>query len=73
MGSEQSKWSKKIQEYAASVDNPFPEFVASMGRSPQRRGIDKELWEFIEREHPDHNQLMTEYVVLAGIIPREDA
>lgn len=73
MAEEQSEWSRRIQEYAARIDNPYPEFVASMGRSPQRKGIDKELWEFIEREQPDHNQLMTEYVVMAGIIPREDA
>ena len=69
----QSEESKKLQEYAASIDNPYPEFVTSMGRSPQRKGIDKELWEFVEREQPDHTQLMTEYVVMAGIIPREDA
>lgn len=72
-GRRKSEWSKLIQKYAAGLDNPYPEFVASMGRSPQRRGIDKELWEFIEHERPDHNQLMTEYVVMAGIIPREDA
>ena len=62
----QSEESRKLQEYAATVDKTYPAFVRSMGVNPQRSGIDKQLWAYVEENQPDYDEMMAEYVILCG-------
>lgn len=67
----QSEESKKLQEYARGIEGSYEAFVDSMGTSPQRKGIDKELWAYVEENHPDYEEMMAEYVILCGFYDGE--
>lgn len=59
--------SKNLEEYAASLDKSYDDFVFAMGYVPQKRGIDKELWDFVEKNKPNYDELMFEYSKLLGL------
>ena len=63
-----SEASKKLEEYAKAIDRTYPDFVKSMGIFPQKKGIDEELWLFVEKSKPDYDQLMEKYLELADLL-----
>ena len=63
-----SEASIKLEEYAKTTDRTYPDFVKAMGVLPQKKGIDRKLWEFVEQTRPNYNQLMEKYMELSNLI-----
>ncbi len=63
----QSEQSAKLEEYAMNLRGSYPTFVRSMATGPQEDGVDKALWEYVEQNQPDYDELMAEYLILAGV------
>lgn len=64
----QSEESKKLEEHAKTIDRIYPDFVKAMSILPQKKGIDKELWEFVEQSEPGYDELMEKYLKLSGLL-----
>lgn len=63
-----SEASKKLEEYAKATDRTYSDFAKAMGILPQKKGIDEELWRFVEQSEPDYDQLMEKYLELADLL-----
>lgn len=61
-----SVYSKNLESYASTLEGTYPDFVWSMGVLPQRHGIDKKLWEYVEENQPDYDELMAARVIFDG-------
>lgn len=61
-----SAYSKKLEEYASGIEGSYPDFVLAMGIIPQRHGIDKKLWEYVEENQPDYDELMAARIIFDG-------
>ena len=63
-----SEASKKLEEYAKTIERTYPDFVKAMSILPQKKGIDKELWRFVEQSKPDYDEFMEKYLELSGLL-----
>ena len=61
-----SAYSKKLEEYASKLEDTYPDFVMAMGIIPQRHGIDQKLWEYVEKNQPDYDELMAARIIFDG-------
>lgn len=68
---EQSQESLLLQEYARNLEGSYPSFVRSVATGPQEDGVDKALWEYVEQNQPDYEEMMAEYVILCGFYDGE--
>lgn len=47
-----SVYSKRLEEYASSLPDAYENFVLAMSVLPQKKGVDRALWEWVKENKP---------------------
>lgn len=64
---EQSPETVKLVEYARTLEDTYDDFILSMSFSPQRNGVEKELWTYIEENRPTRSdEIVAQQMILTG-------
>lgn len=57
-----SEYNERIEEYARSLPDGYDAFSVVMGTLPQKHGVDRELWDWVESEgSPTFDELSLRY------------
>lgn len=52
-----SEFSQKLEAYAASLEDAHEAFVLAMWMIPQKHGIDKDFWSWVDENKPNRNDM----------------
>lgn len=48
---------KRLEAYAASLEDAHEAFVLAMWMVPQKHGVDKEFWLWVDKNKPNRNNM----------------